>query len=291
MAPKLLILNKLQEQERRAGAMGMSKIEKILCMITRQTSILKQTVAAAIGWTLMPCLVASVYANSVTVTDTTDWTKTPNELVNVNDPLLNYSGAIYAGINTFSVTSGLTTTAYNGFCIDPFHWADAGQPVTDSLVPLTAAPKSPAELNAFTAKEIEELWGEYYSPTMNSSNAAGLQVAIWELVSSNAIASDGLPSGDAFTVVGNDYGASRDLASLATYSGSVPTLMAVTGPGQDYMLQPGTVPDGGRTFIMLALPLGVFVLGRRAILKSANPAAKFQPIPVRSDSAARRQAN
>jgi hypothetical protein len=96
---------------------------------------------------------------------------------------------------------------------------------------------------------------------MSSPSAAGLQIAIWELVSANAVANDGLPLADAFVLTsGNDYGASADLASLATYDGAPANLMALTGPGQDFVIDP--VPDGGRTFLMLALALSGLVLAR-----------------------------
>jgi len=254
-----------------------------MCMKTRQNSIIKQTLATVIGWTLLPCLVASVNANSVTVTDVTDWDTTPGEAVNANIPYLGYNGGIEAGINTLLVNTGQTGTTYNGFCIDPFHWTLIDQPSSAySMVPLVDAPKAPAELNAFTTTEIEELWGKYYSPTMSSTSAAGLQIAIWELVSSNAVASDGLALNQAFSLSGgSDYGASSDLASLANYNGPIPTLMALTGPGQDYVIQVQSVPDGGATLIMLALPLSVLVLTRRALLKTASQSARLQAIPVR----------
>jgi hypothetical protein len=131
-------------------------------------------------------------------------------------------------------------------------------------------------LNAATALNIENLWAEFYSPTMTSSHAAGLQIAIWELVSSNAVANDGLPAHDAFSLVGpNNYGASQDLASLATYDGPAANLMALTGPGQDYVVDP--VPDAGATFIMLALTLGALVLARPSLIKSAGQPGQAIP--------------
>jgi hypothetical protein len=233
-----------------------------------QKPIIKPIVAAVIGWTMAASLAASVNAGSVIVTDVTDWGTTPMEVVNVNDPLLNYYGGVYAGINTLEVTVGASSTINNGFCIDPFHWSASGPTSGYSIVPLADAPKSPGTLNAATATDIEKLWGEYYSPTMSSTSAAGLQIAIWDLVSSNAVATDEIPADEAFTITSYDYGASADLASLATYDGPVANLSALTGPGQDYVIDP--VPDGGETFFMLALTLGALVLARPAIIKSAS---------------------
>jgi len=251
-----------------------------------QKAIIKPTVAAVIGWAMVASLAANGNAQPVTVTEITDWNTTPMEVVNINDPFLNYYSGVYAGINTLEVTDGSSSTVYNGFCIDPFHWSGITSPY--SIVSLTDAPKSPAQLNAFTATEIEDLWELYYSPTMSSPDAAGLQIAIWDLVSSNAVATDGLPINEAFSITGYDYGASNDLASLAGYDGPAANLIAVTGPGQDFTF---ATPDGGQTFMMLALTVGALVLARPAIIKSASPLRKAKAIPVKRGSSVQEQAN
>jgi len=242
-------------------------------MILGQKPSVKQTLATFIGCTLTAALAANVNADPipVTVNDVTDWGTTPNEVVNANLPYLGYTGGVYAGINTLSVTLNGTSTTYSGFCIDPFHWSASGPTSGYSEVPLVDAPKSPAALNAATATDIEDLWAKYYSPTMSSSSAAGLQIAIWELVSSNAVANDGLSASKAFSLATgqSDYGASQDLASLATYTGPAANLMGLTGPGQDYVVDPQPVPDGGGTFILLALTLSALVYVRIAMDKNA----------------------
>jgi hypothetical protein len=243
---------------------------------------------------MLASLATNVNADSVTVTDVTDWNTTPVEWVNVNDPLLNYYGGIYAGINTLEVTDGTSSTVYNSFCIDPFHWSGGvNVPISGySTVLLTGAPKSAGQwnvaMNAFTATEIEDLWAEYYSPTMSSPSAAGLQIAIWELVSSNAVATDGLPAADAFSITGYDYGASVDLASLATYDDSPANLIALTGPGQDYVI---AAPDGGQSFIMLALTVSALVLARPALIKNVSQLQKAKAIPLNRCSSVQGQAN
>jgi hypothetical protein len=247
-------------------------------MIIRQKPIVKQTVAAVLGWAVAVSVVARADASpvAVTVDDVTDWSTTPVEVVNADLPLLNYDGGVYAGINTLAVTLNGHTTTRNGFCIDPFHWSASGPTSGYFEVPLDDAPKFPAMLNAATATDIEDLWAEYYSATMSSPHAAGLQIAIWELVSSNAVANDGLSPSDAFSLAPGqyDYGASQDLASLATYRGPAANLVGLTGPGQDYVVDP--VPDGGGTLLMLALTLGALIPARSAILKSAEQLRKAQ---------------
>jgi len=222
--------------------------------------IIKEVVATVIG-TIVAGIAITATAGSVTVTDITDWGTTPMEIVDANLPYLGYSGGVYAGINTLLVTDGASSTTYSGFCIDPFHWSATGPSSPYNFVPLVDAPKSPATLNAATALNIENLWAEFYSPTMTSSNA---------------VANDGLPAHDAFSLVGpNNYGASQDLASLATYDGPAANLMALTGPGQDYVVDP--VPDAGATFIMLALALGALVLARPSLIKSAGQPGQAIP--------------
>ena len=245
--------------------------------------------ASIVGWAMAAGLGASVSASSVTVTDVTDWGTTPMEVVNTDLTYLGYNGGVYARINTLSVQNGANTTMYGGFCIDPFHWSASGPVTTYSIVPLVDGPKSPATLNAFTATEIEDLWQEYYSPTMSSPSAAALQVAIWELVSSNAVANDNLAPQYAFALDAgqSDFGASLDLASLATYHGPAADLVALTGPGQDYVINTGgppipppSIPDGGATFMMLALTLGALVIARPALTKCVGQRLKMQAIPV-----------
>ena len=225
--------------------------------------------------------VAKIHAGGVTVTDVTDWSTTPQEVVNIDTPYLGYNGGAYAGINTLSVDINNTTTINNGFCIDPFHFSASG-PENYSISSLVGAPKAPGTLNAYTATEIEDLWAEYYSPIMTSPAAAGLQVAIWTLVSSNAVASGELSSGDAVSFSGNTYGAATDLASLATFHGTPADLEALTGPGQDYVIAvpggntPHNVPDSGTTFIMLALTVGALVISRRALIEKLARSGKAQ---------------
>lgn len=239
--------------------------------------------AASITSAVFAGLVVNANAgNTVTVTDVTDWSTTPEEIVTIDTPYIPYDGGAYAGINTLSVTgAGSDDGTYNGFCIDPFHYSATGPTADYSIYPITSgdAPKAPGTLNTYTANEIGDLWAEYYSPTMSSPAAAGLQVAIWTLVSSNAVASGQMPSSDAVTFSGDTYGAAADLASLATYTGPSANLEILSGPGQDYVIdipgqQTNTAPDGAATCELLLVAMGALILARPAILKNAANAAK-----------------
>src|SRR5438552_11004463 len=131
-----------------------------------------------------------------------------------------FNGFVGAGIKKLQVDG----VAMNGFCIDPFPMALHSSPGY-KFVPLTKAPEAPWTLSASEATEISDLWAMFYKPMMKQKNAAGLQIAIWEIV-----------GGDDFTVIGKSYGANRMLAALDSYSRPGARLIALTGPGQDYVV-------------------------------------------------------
>jgi hypothetical protein len=86
--------------------------------------------------------------------------------------------------------------------------------------------------------------------TMSNQNAAGLQIAIWELV-----------GGSNFQLNSSlDYGAG-DMLAWVNNNPTAPNadLIAVTGPGQDYVIP--SVPDGGETVLLLGCGFaGLFVM-------------------------------
>src|SRR6266481_1875463 len=131
-----------------------------------------------------------------------------------------FNGFVGAGIKKIQVDG----VQMDAFCIDPFTMAlrsSSGY----KFVPLTKAPEAPFTLSASEATEISDLWAMFYNPGMKENKAAGLQLAIWEIV-----------GGDDFSVIGKDYGASLMLAALRSYSGPGAGLIALTGPGQDYVV-------------------------------------------------------
>ncbi len=161
------------------------------------------------------------------------------------------------GVGTVGVPAGILKLNVDGvivagFCIDPFHFSD-GSMSGYQVVSLTSAPKDNL-MNATTALEVERLWASYYSPAMSAVNAAGLQIAIWELT-----------GGSGFKLVSkNDYGAAGFLNVVEDpgYSGPVADLVALTGSGQDYAIQNDSingpvesVPDVSSTLGLLALSL------------------------------------
>lgn len=162
------------------------------------------------------------------------------QIANVSIPYLSYNGGVYAGVNHLLVSG----TVIDGFCVDPFHWSSAS-PLLYDVVPLNQAPKAPGTLNSTQASDLCKLWGEFYSPNMSSITAAGMQIAIWEIV-----------AGSRISVIGNDYGAANMISGLTAYTGASADLVGLTGPGQDYVVQRVSVlpvPDHGSTLVLLGL--------------------------------------
>jgi len=145
-----------------------------------------------------------------------------------------YTGDASVGILKLVVDG----VAADGFCIDPYHFSLSSSSEYQ-FRSLADAPKLPGTMGAIKAEAVSKLWAMAYSPNMSSEEAAALQLAIWETI-----------AGDNFSVLGNDYGASFLLQRLESYSGNGANLIALSGPGQDYVTP---VPDGGSTLIFLAL--------------------------------------
>jgi len=175
-----------------------------------------------------------------------------NRIVNISIPEF-YSGGARAGVIKLLVDG----QPMDAFCIDPFHFS-SHQPLAYERMPLSEAPKAsqnpfyPGGMGLETAASISKLWAMYYSPAMTANLAAGVQLAIWELV-----------GGANFTLnSADDYGAAGLLASLSSSSVAPARLLALSGPGQDYLIP--NVPDTGLTFALLGLTsLGFVVLRSR----------------------------
>ena len=111
------------------------------------------------------------------------------------------------------------------------------------------------------AAEIERLWAHYYKSSMTDQEAAGMQIAIWELIGSP------VPGSSKYFELksSNDYGAGDMIAWVKQNSGAPRAYLSAvtsgTGPGQDYIV----VPDGGTTVALLGLAFGGLALARRKL--------------------------
>lgn len=170
----------------------------------------------------------------------------PGKVVNITSSTLGTLN-VWAGVTNLLVDG----IAFDSFCIDPFQYS-SGAYQSYVVTDLAAAPQSPYTMGAAAAVDIKNLWALYYSTSITANAAAGLQIAIWEIV-----------GGSNFTVNGSDYGAAGMIASLASYSSGGANLVALSSSTyQDYVVQ--NVPDSGTTLLLLGLGLvGLAVAGRR----------------------------
>ncbi len=161
-----------------------------------------------------------------------------NEIVNISSSTLGGSLWVYA----CEIAINANNTPTFGFCIDPWHWSSDG-PMAYQSESLSSGPKFPGSMDALTALQIEQLWQEYFSPSISNENAAGLQIAIWDLVGASVAAQSN--GANWFTLnSGNDFGAAAMIAWVqANPNATAANLVAVTGPGQDYVISASVLPQ------------------------------------------------
>lgn len=217
-----------------------------------KSTYLKITLAA-LGLTSLAAL--SLRADPVTVQEVGVG---PAETVFINSSTLGNNLHVYAGVLDLKV-NGVATT---GFCIDPWHWSGSTvQNYTSET--LGSGPKAPGPMGAAAATQIEQLWAAFYSDSMSNVNAAAMQLEIWSIV-------DNAVPGATYSLISIDSSSAAVMAEMqvmANFLSSNPDaatadLIAVTGPGQDYVIR--NIPDGGATLCLLGLSLvGVVALRKR----------------------------
>jgi hypothetical protein len=186
-----------------------------------------------------------------------------NQIVNITSSTLGTAN-VYAGVLDLLVNGAPTA----GFCIDPWHWS-VSTPQNYNSEALSMGPKpavgsTPNPMGITTATEIGQLWQQYYTPSIANTTAAALQIEIWELVDAAV--------GDAsFTLNSAPTSVLNSLASMQNWLATNPNapaanLTALTGPGQDYVIDP--VPDSGMTVALLGLAL-IGLLSFRKKLQAA----------------------
>ncbi|MGA3007768.1 MAG: VPDSG-CTERM sorting domain-containing protein [Opitutaceae bacterium] len=173
-----------------------------------------------------------------------------NEIVTITSSTLG-TATVYSGVLDLLVNG----TSTEGFCIDPWHWSASG-PEAYSTESLSNAPKPAVgstanPMGVTTATEIEQLWQNYYTPAISDTTAAALQIEIWELV-------DAAVTTGTFTLDSAPGTVLSTLATMQTWLADNPgapvaPLIAVTGPGQDYVIPIPAVPDSGSTVALVGL--------------------------------------
>jgi hypothetical protein len=174
----------------------------------------------------------------------------PSQTVNLTDPWI--STGANAGIYNLTV-DGVATPS---FCVDVAD-ENNGNTFTDYYyTALASAPLAPAgPMGSTAATDIEKLWEAYYSPSMDSQDAAALQVAIWEDIAAKAI------TPYTITVSGNDPVTTEATAMLA----NLPNLMVLA----DLVGLVGPNGPSGEQSYVVAVPepttTGCFLLGLGAL--------------------------
>jgi hypothetical protein len=210
-----------------------------------RTKIPGKTLVAAVGLAVM-----SVFQAGAVPVTVQDLGMGAHEEVNMTSSTLG-THWVYAGTINLLVDGKAT----QGFCIDPFNWSITG-PQAYNSEPLANAPKAPINgMGAATALKIEQLYSHYFSPNMGNQAAAGLQIAIWELVGGSNFHLNSSP----------DYGASTMLTWVnSNPNAQAANLIAVTGRGQDYLIP--SCPDAGETALMLGCGLVAMLIVRSKFL-------------------------
>lgn len=201
-------------------------------------------------------IATSAHADLYTVGSTVNVTVhgvSPKETVRINSSTLGNVN-VYAGLVDLTI-GGIGNV--DALCIDPFQWANSG---SFKVANLGDAPVT-REMGAAAASLVSKLWAlNYEDAKTNSHKAAGLQIAVWEVV-----------GGAGFSFL-NDYLNNVDLGSIANamiteatnYQGPGAKLVALTNrEKQDFVVQ--QVPDGGTTVLLLGLGLGGLAFFRRRL--------------------------
>jgi hypothetical protein len=162
-----------------------------------------------------------------------------NEIVTISSSTLGKNLSVYSG----ALDIGVNGSIFDGFCIDPWHSSAEDQWLNYAFEALASGPKMADGMGLTTALQIEQLWDEYFSLTMSNATAAGLQIAIWDLVSASIGAQTN--GADWFTLnSSNNYGASSMISWVdANPNAAAANLYAVTGNGQDYVVSASSLPQ------------------------------------------------
>ncbi|HEX3729688.1 MAG TPA: putative Ig domain-containing protein, partial [Opitutaceae bacterium] len=196
-----------------------------------------------------------------------------NQVVNISSSTLGNNLNVFAG----ALDIGVNGTSTSGFCIDPWHSSAEDQWLAYNFESLSSGPKVADGMGSGTALQIEQLWQQYYSTSISNSAAAGLQIAIWDLVS----AAIGPQTGGAnwFTLnSSNDYGASTMITWVDSHSAAAAAnLYAVSGNGQDYVVQAGALPQPIAAAAAATQNVPFMVYPRPAVASSSATIPTNQP--------------
>jgi hypothetical protein len=162
----------------------------------------------------------------------------PGEIVNISSDF--YNGGCWAGVYNLTVNGQPTPS----FCID---LQDESQtaPETYQEVALADAPQfSAGPMGATKAADLTQLLSKYWTNSLSADQAAGLQLAVWEIVDEKSGTYD-IATGN-FEAAGNGAASIWAEDYLSNFNtGSLGSYVAVSSPiYQDYAIQipaPGAI--------------------------------------------------
>jgi MYXO-CTERM domain-containing protein len=150
------------------------------------------------------------------------------------------SQTLRSGVNNFTVLGGDPTElapTFRAFCIDLAQTINIGGTFTYEVRAIEASPVPGGPMGAAKADLLRELWGRHYAHVDTQNEAAGFQLAVWEIVFDSGL---DLTGGTVRAT-----GEAGALATAASYLGSLTgnsvffaPVYALSSPGTQDMLVP-----------------------------------------------------
>ena len=158
-----------------------------------------------------------------------------------------YTGGInvYTGVYNIKV-NGIATPS---FCIDTVEESStAANPYI--VAALKDAPiNSGPTMGATKAADLSKLLGAYWTNSLSNAEAAGLQLAVWEIVAENSMNSYNVTSGTFYAADGAVRNQAKIYLDTLSSLGCAGSFLALTNDGlQDYVVRvpvPGAILLGG----------------------------------------------
>lgn len=243
----------------------LARLWQVLCFIREQTPIpgkrlpdtglkeannMKTIKSIAISLTITAAVSSAKCANLTYLANTLG----DNATISVNGNNEN----VFAGLFSVSLTGAPVEypTAFNSLCVDLFHSISQGDSWEVNLTPLPNP-------NLNNSGRAAYLYTTYSNSAATNDDAAGLQLAVWDIVTDGG---DGLSTGNfqaSNVPSGAVTAANNYLSDSAGKSGSATWLVATNGNKQN-LLGPRSVPEPGSLTLIGTCLLPLLGFSRRS---------------------------